>query len=88
MKFSTYDNDNDLDDDNCAEDWKGGWWYKNCYEANLNGRYIMPQHINFEAIVWFHWRNEFTACSYADMKIRDASADQQTKQQPICAKTR
>ena len=84
LKFSTYDNDNDLDMDNCAEDWKGGWWYKDCYEANLNGKYVVGDVIDFEAVVWASWKDEYTACKYADMKIRDISEDQKTKQLPIC----
>ena len=27
MKFSTWDNDNDLWDYNCAKGYKGGWWF-------------------------------------------------------------
>ncbi|KFB50576.1 AGAP010774-PA-like protein [Anopheles sinensis] len=32
MKFSTFDQDNDLTEKmNCAESYKGAWWFKNCY---------------------------------------------------------
>ena len=40
LPFTTIDNDNDqylLR--NCAEMNYGGWWYGNCYKANLNGDY-------------------------------------------------
>jgi len=43
MKFTTYDQDNDLRaNSNCAAVRGGGWWYKSCYWACLtckSGRY-------------------------------------------------
>lgn len=30
QNFSTYDMDNDFDDENCAEGFHGAWWYKAC----------------------------------------------------------
>ena len=35
MMFTTYDQDNDHGDNNCAEGHSGGWWYKLCYWACL-----------------------------------------------------
>uniref|UniRef100_A0A8D8F051 Microfibril-associated glycoprotein 4 n=1 Tax=Culex pipiens TaxID=7175 RepID=A0A8D8F051_CULPI len=29
--FSTFDSDNDLYDNNCAEEFSGAWWYKSCH---------------------------------------------------------
>ena len=39
MQFSTKDSDNDVHEINCAEKERGGWWYANCGESNLNGVY-------------------------------------------------
>ena len=36
MKFSTPDNNNDAASGNYAAQWKGGWWYNNCTDINLN----------------------------------------------------
>jgi ficolin len=41
MRFTTFDNDNDLRGaDNCAVMFHGGWWYTNCHETHLNGLYL------------------------------------------------
>lgn len=37
MQFSTYDEDHDVASWNCAQVNQGGWWYRDCYGANLNG---------------------------------------------------
>ena len=40
-RFSTFDRDNDGYRYNCAHQNQGGWWYRSCYHANLNGRHQM-----------------------------------------------
>ncbi|PFX12549.1 Techylectin-5B [Stylophora pistillata] len=37
--FTTKDQDNDSYGGNCADRYKGGWWYHRCYNSNLNGVY-------------------------------------------------
>ena len=42
QSFSTYDNDHDGDDFNCAKQLQGGWWFNRCdtdVESHLNGDY-------------------------------------------------
>ena len=43
MKFSTFDNDNDMDGINCANKYGGGWWYigghgVSCSYVQLNSK--------------------------------------------------
>lgn len=35
-KFSTYDNDNDVWNNNCAINYGCGWWYNMCFDINPN----------------------------------------------------
>ena len=40
MKFSTVDQDNDIDlTKSCAENFHGGWWFSACHADHMNGRY-------------------------------------------------
>ena len=69
MKFSTYDNDNDLWPDNCAEkvdsaEGNGGWWYNTCWTINLNIKYNPAQHgFMYLTGTWYNPR-------WIEMKIR------------------
>ena len=38
--FTTRDRDHDTYSDNCAKVYGGAWWYRDCFHANLNGKYV------------------------------------------------
>ncbi|GFS96895.1 techylectin-5B [Nephila pilipes] len=74
--FSTHDKDNDevASCCNCADTFKGGWWYYRCFEANLNGPYHTDPTENgyFLGIIWERWRGDYSLKS-SEMKIRPLS---------------
>ena len=74
MRFSTKDNDRDsLRTVNCAEVTKGGWWYKNCHDSNLNGLYYkngkLASHIP-DGIIWQHWLGDSASLKTVVLAIR------------------
>ena len=66
-QFSTYDRDNDnRSGGNCAETYTGAWWYDDCHESNLNGKW---QAVDYKGLDW----NKLTrskSVSFSEMKIR------------------
>ncbi|XP_037820542.1 fibrinogen C domain-containing protein 1-like [Lucilia sericata] len=68
-KFSTNDRDNDIYSGNCAESFKGSWWYKNCYYSNLNGKYYKNTTSRFDGVNWRTFRN-FDSLKFVQMMIR------------------
>ncbi|XP_062135342.1 fibrinogen-like protein 1 isoform X3 [Drosophila sulfurigaster albostrigata] len=65
VKFTTFDRDNDKYDGNCAVDYESGWWYKNCYNCNLNALY--GPNLNW-------WGNDYITIKEAKMLIRPKEA--------------
>ncbi|XP_070579357.1 microfibril-associated glycoprotein 4-like [Ptychodera flava] len=76
MKFSTTDADNDETAGCCAcadSYGRGGWWYKNCHYANLNGVYIEGGHTGESegySVAWHHWKGtSYYSYKKVEMKI-------------------
>nr|XP_040022307.1 tenascin [Gasterosteus aculeatus aculeatus] len=66
--FSAKDKDPDPLGINCARAYMGGWWYKNCYKANLNGLY--GSNSDNQGVVWIDWRGKDSSVPFAEMKFR------------------
>ena len=70
--FSTLDRDNDgrSSSPSCVQQEGGGWWYKTCTYANLNGRYNTSQGNNIfwhEAMAAYGDRRSL---KFTEMKLK------------------
>ncbi|XP_056003559.1 ficolin-3-like [Ostrea edulis] len=64
--FSTYDHDNDRDDNrNCGAENYGGWWYSYCITSNLNGKFANRLQFGYHYAVWTPWTQN-VAMPYRD----------------------
>ncbi|XP_053552117.1 ficolin-1 [Bombina bombina] len=71
QRFTTKDQDNDEYASNCAELFKGGWWYQGCHSSNLNGLYHLGQHSSHaDGINWYAGRGHSYSYKVSEMKIR------------------
>eukprot|EP00795_Rhopilema_esculentum_P011924 gene11924-2490_t len=73
-KFSTADRDNDSFDKNCAEVFKGPWWYNSCSFVRLNSQFSTTSKINAEdptdVMKWKSWENSNTTIIRSEIKLR------------------
>ncbi|CAC5403533.1 Fibrinogen-like protein A,Ryncolin-4,Angiopoietin-related protein 7,Ficolin-3,Ficolin-1-B,Techylectin-5A,Ficolin-2,Ryncolin-1,Tenascin-R,Fibrinogen-like protein 1,Angiopoietin-1,Tenascin-X,Fibrinogen C domain-containing protein 1-A,Tenascin-N,Ryncolin-3,Tenascin,Fibroleukin,Fibrinogen C domain-containing protein 1,Techylectin-like protein,Ryncolin-2,Techylectin-5B,Angiopoietin-2,Microfibril-associated glycoprotein 4,Fibrinogen alpha chain,Ficolin-1-A,Ficolin-1,Fibrinogen C domain-containing protein 1-B,Ang len=67
MMFSTKDMDNDISSGNCAQKYRGAWWYKRCHAADLNGQYLERQPFG---IVWKTWKGDVYSQQSTKMMIK------------------
>ncbi|XP_019624213.1 PREDICTED: angiopoietin-related protein 7-like [Branchiostoma belcheri] len=71
MFFTTKDRDNDVGNANCAQRYKGAWWYYSCHRANLNGLYHGGAHESYaDGVNWRYWRGNHYSLKHTEMKIR------------------
>ena len=81
-RFSTFDLDNDSFSNNCASMFFGGWWFADCFNTHLNGKYysggkmsIDSYHNNILTNSGVHWHSTgFNGVSdsllFTEMKVR------------------
>nr|XP_016996318.2 angiopoietin-related protein 7-like [Drosophila takahashii] len=70
-KFSTAERDNDNSVINCASYNSGGWWFDDCLESSLNGKYIKSHNRQHNrGIHWTPWHNYYNSLAFVEMMIR------------------
>ena len=72
-QFSTRHQDNDRHMGNCAQIYNGGWWYKDCHTANLNGMYLNGTTditLSAKGVVWATWLGYDYSLLISEMKLR------------------
>ncbi|XP_061129172.1 fibrinogen C domain-containing protein 1-like [Syngnathus typhle] len=72
MHFTTNDRDHDAwDKGNCATQWDGAWWHRDCHQSNLNGLYKATGTCDAHNVVWRDLgTSKYTCLSFVEMKIR------------------
>ncbi|XP_016386132.1 microfibril-associated glycoprotein 4-like [Sinocyclocheilus rhinocerous] len=75
FKFSTFDKDQDVSENNCAKQYLGGFWYSACHNTNPNGVYLWGEDPTLYAIgnVWSTWKGYTVGMKSISMKIKRVS---------------
>ncbi|XP_050709804.1 angiopoietin-4-like isoform X1 [Eriocheir sinensis] len=74
MQFSTIDRDNDKHKGSCAHEYKGGFWYNVCHNANPTG--LLVNSDQFDSVGWVYWspkRYKWASLRYLSLKLRPKS---------------
>ena len=73
QQFSTRDQDNDnTNNRDCAQVFKGGWWYNDCHYSNLNGLYHGGYYSSdSDGVFWGTWRGYLYSLKFTEMKLRE-----------------
>ncbi|XP_019624201.1 PREDICTED: ficolin-2-like [Branchiostoma belcheri] len=74
QRFTTVDRDNDSWGRSCSQAFgQGGWWFGDCSNSFLNGRYLGNCGESceaFEGLVWTTWKGKHYSLKSVSMKIR------------------
>ncbi|XP_059154486.1 ficolin-1-like [Physella acuta] len=69
QEFTTIDSDNDRwSGGNCAVDRRGGWWYNECHNVNVNGEWA--SRVYKKGIHWYSITDYSDSLDFVLMKLR------------------
>jgi len=72
QSFTTFDKDLDATTtENCAQHYRGAWWYNACHHSNLNGEY--KNNAFGQGINWHSWTGHYLSLKATEMKFRSAA---------------
>ncbi|XP_045115540.1 techylectin-5B-like [Portunus trituberculatus] len=83
MQFSTIDRDNDKHKGSCAHEYKGGFWYNVCHNANPTG--VLSNSDQFDSVGWVYWspkRYKWASLRFLQLKLRPKSFGSASSDQP------
>ncbi|XP_050964061.1 microfibril-associated glycoprotein 4-like [Labeo rohita] len=75
FRFSTFDMDQDVYENNCAKMFLGGFWYTGCHNTNPNGVYLWGEDPTHYAIgnIWSSWKGYAAGMKSISMRIKRVS---------------
>ena len=69
QQFSTKDRDSSC---HCAQRYKGGWWFSDCFDSHLNGEYLsgVTSTDTPQGVIWYTWKGSHYSLKTVEMKVR------------------